>query len=136
MREIRAFYNTNVLIAFLFKEEDRFPKAYRALEEHGVKALSIISIHENHSYSIRYSVENKFMEIKRLLEKLFNVISLNQDACIIASRLRFSSNLPEVDSLIFASVIASRYDVFYTFDRDFEALNGDVIGGVKVVFLK
>ncbi|MHC1628554.1 MAG: type II toxin-antitoxin system VapC family toxin [Candidatus Nezhaarchaeales archaeon] len=136
MREIRAFYDTNVLIAFLFREEDRFLKAYRVLEEHGAKGLSIISIHEIHMYSIRYSVEDKFMEIKRLLEGFFNIIGLNQDTCIIASRLRSSFNLPEVNSLIFASAIASRYDVFYTFDRDFEPLNGDVIEGVKVVFLK
>lgn len=86
-------------------------------------------------YSIRYGVESKFIEVKRMLEELFNIIDLSQDACIIASRLRYSFNLPEVDSLVLASAIASKYDVFYTFDGDFKVLNGRVIEGVKVMFL-
>ncbi len=70
MREGRGFYDTNVLIAYLFKEENRFDVAKDILRKHTTRALSIISIHEIHVYSIKFGVENKFLEAKTLLHKL------------------------------------------------------------------
>ncbi|MCE4599765.1 MAG: PIN domain-containing protein [Desulfurococcales archaeon] len=48
MRGSRAFYDTNVLIAYMFRERGRTEIARRVLREYVVKAVSIISIHETH----------------------------------------------------------------------------------------
>ena len=56
MRDSSGFYDTNVLVAYLFREEGRFDRAREVLRRHVVKALSIISIHELHMYSVRFNV--------------------------------------------------------------------------------
>ena len=135
MKSGSALYDTNVLIAYLFREEDRFNIAKRALESHIVRAISIISIHEIHLYSIKFNVEAKFLQIKELLAKLFTIAPLNQEACIKASTLRTLYKLPEVDSLILATAICNRYNHFYTFDKDFRELNNKNIEGTTVHWL-
>jgi len=55
-----------VLIAYLFKEENRFDDAKDVLKKHTTRALSIISIHEIHVYSIKFGVENKFLKVKNI----------------------------------------------------------------------
>ncbi|MCE4599062.1 MAG: PIN domain-containing protein [Desulfurococcales archaeon] len=75
------------------------------LREYIVKAVSIISIHEIHMYSIRYNVEDRFIGIKELLHKLFKVEPITQDVCMKASRIRIEYGLPEVDALILATAI-------------------------------
>ncbi|MCD6095346.1 MAG: PIN domain-containing protein [Thermoprotei archaeon] len=135
MSDNKAFYDTNILIAFLFREEERFNVAKRVLESHVVRAMSIISLHEIHLYSIRFDVEAKFFKIKKSLLKLFTIVPLNQEVCIKASALRISYRLPEVDSLIFATAVCNGYSHFYTFDRDFRELNGKRIERTVVHWL-
>ena len=132
----RAFYDTNVLIAYLFREENRFETAKRVLKKHALKALSIISIHEIHMYSIKFGVENRFMEIKEPLHSLFKIIPLSQDICIKASHIRRNYKLPEIDALILASAIHEKYKHFYTFDKDFEKLDNNRIMETIIHYLK
>jgi len=132
----RAFYDTNVLIAYLFREENRFETAKRVLKKHALKALSIISIHEIHMYSIKFGVENRFMEIKEPLHSLFKIIPLSQDICINASHIRRNYKLPEIDALILASAVYEKYKHFYTFDKDFEKLNNNRIMETIIHYLK
>ena len=132
----RAFYDTNVLIAYLFREENRFETAKRVLKKHSLKALSIISIHEIHMYSIKFGVENRFMEIKEPLHSLFKIIPLSQDICIKASHIRRNYKLPEIDALILASAVHEKYKHFYTFDKDFEKLNNNRIMETIIHYLK
>jgi len=132
----RAFYDTNVLIAYLFREENRFETAKRVLKKHALKALSIISIHEIHMYSIKFGVENRFMEIKEPLHSLFKIIPLSQDICIKASHIRRNYKLPEIDALILASAVYEKYKHFYTFDKDFEKLNNNRIMETIIHYLK
>ena len=134
-KEGRGFYDTNVLVAYLFREEDRFGVAKEVLEKHVVKALSIISLHEIHMYSIRFGVEDKFIEVKESLHKLFRVEPLSQDVCVKASHLRKSYGVPEVDSLILATAVFLEYNYFYTFDDDFKELNNKVIEKTMVRYL-
>ncbi len=68
-----AFYDTNLLIAYLLKEEDRFEAAKQALKRHALKAISIITIHEIHMYSVRLGVEERFAKSKEMLHKLFKI---------------------------------------------------------------
>ena len=132
----RAFYDTNVLIAYLFREENRFETAKRVLKKHALKALSIISIHEIHMYSIKFGVENRFMEIKEPLHSLFKIIPLSQDICIKASHIRRNYKLPEIDALILASAVHEKYKHFYTFDKDFEKLDNNRIMETIIHYLK
>lgn len=131
-----TFYDSNVLIAYLFQEENRFDTARHVLKKHSTKAISIISIHEIHMYSVRFGVEEKFIDIKKSLHKLFKVIPLTQDTCVKASRLRRTYGLPEVDALILATAVTGGYPHFYTFDKDFEGLNGKEVEGTLVHFLR
>gem|GEM_PF-3718813 len=101
-----TFYDSNVLIAYLFQEEGRFNTAAHVLKKHSTKAMSVISMHEIHMYSMRFGVERKFINVKKSLHKLFKVIPLTQDACLKASRLRRTYGLPEVDALILATAVA------------------------------
>lgn len=136
VEDSRAFYDTNVLIAYLFREKNRFETAKRVLKKHALKALSIISIHEIHMYSIKFGVENKFMEIKEPLHSLFKIIPLSQDICIKASHIRRNYKLPEIDALILASAVHERYKHFYTFDKDFEKLDNNRIIETIIHYLK
>jgi len=136
VKDNRGFYDSNILIAYLFKEEDKFNIAKEVLEKHFIKALSIISIHEIHMYSVRFNVEDKFMKIKETLHKLFKIIPINQDICVKASHLRKEYKLPEVDSLILATAIHHKYKHFYSFDKDFEKINNKIIEGVRIHYLK
>ncbi len=132
----RAFYDTNILIAYLFKEENRFETAGEVLKKHALKALSIISMHEIHMCSIKFGVEDKFIEIKKLLHSLFKIVPLHQDTCLKASYIRGDYKLPEVDALVLASAVHEKYKHFYTFDKDFEKLDNRVIGETKIHYLK
>jgi len=131
----RAFYDTNVLIAYLFREACRFEVAEKLLKKHASKAISIISIHEIHMYSIKFNVESKFIKIKKLLQDLFKIIPLTQEICIKASHIRRDHNIPEVDALILASAVHSAYNHFYTFDKDFEKLDNKRIGRTIIHYM-
>ena len=132
----KAFYDTSILIAYLFKESSRFDVAKQVLKEHLVKAISIISIHEIHMYSVKYGVEDRFISIKRLLSKLFKVVPITQEVCIRASHIRRKYRLPEIDALILASAVTEGYRHFFTFDKDFEALNNKVIEKTTIHYLR
>ena len=132
----RAFYDTNVLVAYLFGEEGRFETAQRVLREHALKAISVIAVHEIHMYSVKFNVEDKFIKAKELLHKLFKIVPLNQDICLKASYIRREYRLPEVDSLILASAVHERYKHFYTFDGDFEELNGKAVEETMIHYLR
>lgn len=135
-KDNRAFYDSNVLIAYLFREEGRFETTKRILREHLSKAISIISIHEIHMYSIKFGVEDGFIKIKESLHNLFKIISLNQDICIKASHIRWKYKLPEIDALILATAVYGKYTHFYTFDEDFKELNDKRIEETTVHYLK
>lgn len=136
VKDDKAFYDTNVLLAYLFREENRFETARRVLKRHALKAISIISIHEIHMYSIKFNVEDKFIDVKELLHSLFKITPLHQDICIKASHIRRKYGIPEVDALILASAVYERYKHFYTFDKDFVELDNKIIGETRVHYLK
>ncbi len=131
-----TFYDSNILIAYLFGEEGRFDVARQVLKKHSLKAISIISMHEIHMYSIRFGVEERFIGVKKALHKLFKVVPLTQGICINASHLRRTYGLPEVDALILATAVTEGYPHFYTFDRDFEGLDDKKVEGTLVHFLQ
>jgi len=131
-----AFYDSNVLIAYLFLEQNRFDVARQVLKKHLTKAMSIISIHEIHAYSMRLGVEERFTNIKKSLHKLFKIIPLTQSMCVKASHLRRIYGLPEVDALILATAVIEGYPHFYTFDKDFEDLDGKKVEETLVHFLR
>ena len=106
-----------------------FNIAWQVLRKHALKALSIISIHEIHMYSIRFNVENKFIKVKESLHKLFKIVPLNQNICLTASHIRRNHKLPEIDSLILATAVHEKY-------IDFEKLNNKVVGETAVHYLK
>ena len=135
MKEDGGFYDTNVLIAYLFKEEEKFSIAKIVLEKHTVRAISIISIHEIHWFSTKFGIEEKFVELKKFLHKLFIVEPLEQSVCTLASHLRKNYNLPEIDSLILATAIHFEYEHFYTFGSDFKELNNKTIKRTQIHYL-
>ena len=104
-----AFYDTNVLIAYLFREEGRFSAAESVLRKHYLRAISVISIHEIHMYSVRYGVEDRFAKVKELIHKLLKIIPINQDICLKATHIRRKHDLPEVDALILATAVHEKY---------------------------
>ncbi len=120
-------YDSNVIAAYLFEEEGRHKGACRVLSRHHSRAISVISIHEIHTLSLRNGVEERFLKIKENLIRLFDVLELTQGICLRASRLRMEFGIPEVDSLILATAVEERFRNFYTFDRDFKDLDGERI---------
>ncbi len=120
-------YDSNVIAAYLFEEEGRHKGARRVLSRHHSRAISVISIHEIHTLSLRNGVEERFLRIKEDLNRLFDVLELTQGICLRASRLRMEFGIPEVDSLILATAVEERFRNFYTFDRDFKDLDGERI---------
>ena len=102
---VEAFYDSNVLIAYLFEEEGRFEVARRILKNHKLRATSIIAIHEIHMYSLKYNTEKKFLQMKDILGRIFKIMPLTQEVCVRASYLRIEYGLPEVDSLILATAV-------------------------------
>ena len=130
-----AFYDTSVLTAFLFGEEDRFEIFREVLEKHVTRAISIISIHEIHACCLKFGVEERFAGLKEILHKLFKIVLLDQGACIEASYMRKVHELPEIDSLMLATAVRGGYGHFYTFDRDFEKLNGNKLGATVIHYL-
>ena len=56
-----TFYDSNILTAYLFNVEGRSDAARHVLKKHSLKAISIISMHEIHMYSIRFGVEERFI---------------------------------------------------------------------------
>lgn len=135
MRGKESFYDTNVLAAYLFREEGRYKRAYEVMAKHRRRAISIISIHEIHVLSIRLGVSDRFLRIKDDLDRLFDVIGLSQGTCIRASNLRVNFKMPEVDSLILSTAVENGYRNFYTFDADFEELNGEKVGETTIHYL-
>jgi len=133
---VEAFYDSNVLIAYLFEEEGKFEVAHRILKKYKLRAISVIAIHEIHMYSLKYNTENKFLQIKDILDRIFKIMPLTQEACIRASYLRIEYNLPEVDSLILATAVKAKYRNFYTFDKDFEQLDGKEIEETTIHYIK
>jgi len=133
---VEAFYDSNVLIAYLFGEEERFEVARKILEKHKSRATSIMAIHEIHVYSLKYGAEKKFLEIKEALNRIFKVMPLTQEVCIRASYLRMEYGLPEVDSLILATAVEAKCKDFYTFDKDFERLDERTIEETIVHYIK
>ena len=136
MSVVEAFYDSNVLIAYLFREEERFEVARKILGEHKLRVISIITFHEIHIYSIKHSTEKKFLKIKEALNRIFKVMPLTQGVCIRASYLRIEYGLPEVDSLILATAVEAKCKNFYTFDRDFEQLDKEMIEETIVHYIK
>ncbi len=128
------FYDTNVLAAYLFKEENRFEAAKEALTRKGARGISVITVHEIHHLSLKFGVEKRFAEIKGTLDSLFRVIPLDQRACLRASEFR-KLGLPEVDALIFATAVTNGFNEFYTFDGDFEDLDGRRMSETVVRYL-
>ncbi len=136
MKGETGFYDTNVLAAYLFREEGRVHIAKQVIMNHIVKGISIITIHELCTLSIRFNLEDRFNSIKEQLEKIFKIVSLDQESCLIASHLRKEYELPEIDSLILASAIRNKYRHFYTFDRDFEKLDEITIDQTTIHYLR
>ncbi len=135
MTDKGSFYDTNVIAAYLFKEEGRYERAYEVLRKYGRRAISIISIHEIHVLSIRSGVDDKFLSIKGDLDRLFDVIGLTQGTCMRASDLRVDLRIPEVDSLILATAVENGYRDFYTFDGDFRDLDEKNVGVTRIHYL-
>ena len=131
-----GFYDTNVLLAYLFREEGRFRATESALRKHHLRAISVISIHEIHMYSVRYGVEDRFTKVKELMHRLFKIIPINQDVCVKASYVRRGHKLPEIDALILATAVHEKYPHFYTFDKDFEKLNNKKIEETTIHYMK
>jgi len=131
-----AFYDTNVLVAFLFREEGGFETASKALKKHAARAISVISIHEIHAYCLKFSVEDRFTKLKNMLHKLFKITPLDQNACIKASHIRKTHKLPEVDALILATAVHGGFNHFYTFDRDYAELDGSKLEATVIHYLE
>jgi len=122
-RKGKALYDSNILIAYLFREERRFDIAKEVLAKHSNRYMSIISIHEIGYYSRKMGTEVKFVEIKPKLSQLIKPLQIDQETCMHAINLRSLEKLPEIDSLIAATAIRYNIDYFYTFDQDFTQLN-------------
>ena len=131
----KAFYDSNVLIAYLFREERRFDIAKEVLAKHSNRYMSIISIHEIGYYSRKMGTEVKFMEIKPKLSELIKPLQIDQETCIRAITLRSLEKLPEIDSLIAATAIRYNIDYFYTFDEDFTHLNNRKMQNTLIIKL-
>ncbi len=131
----RCFYDTNVLAAYMLAEEDRLEKAEKAIRSCGERGVSILAIHELAYIVLRRRLEEKLGEALLLVERVFRVHELSREAALLAARLRVEHGLPEVDALVVATAVVEGYEVFYTFDRDFEKLNDVVLDGTRVVYL-
>ena len=131
----KALYNSNVLIAYLFREEHRFDVAKEVLAMHSDRYMSIISVHEIGYYSKKMGTENKFMEIKPKLIQLIKPLQIDEEICMQAINLRSLEKLPEIDSLIAATAIRYNVDYFYTFDEDFTRLNNTKIRNTTIIKL-
>ena len=129
-----CFYDTNVLAAFMLSEEGRLEAARMVLRKCSVRGISILSIHELLVVAERRSAGNRFAEAKQLVEKAFGVHGVSQEVAIRAAMLRLEHGLPEVDAIILASAVVNGYKEFYSFDADFQRLNGRVIDSTKVVY--
>jgi len=57
-RKDKALYDSNVLIAYLFREERRFDIAREVLAKHPDRYMSIISVHEIGYYSRKMGTES------------------------------------------------------------------------------
>lgn len=131
----KAFYDTNVLIAFLFKEQDRFEESREILAKHMSRASSIIALHEIYYYALKLGVVDKFLAIKSRLGELVKTEGITEDICYAASELRMKYKLPEIDSLILSTAISLHYPIFYTYDADFMKINGKRINNTLIKHL-
>ncbi len=129
----KAFYDSSILIAYLFAEEDRFHEAKKVLAKHKDRYISIISIHELGYYSRKMNVEERFLKLKPKIYQLTKTISLSQEVCIKAVQLRSIYKLPEIDALIAATAIHHNMDYFYTFDEDFTDMKGRIIQNTRII---
>lgn len=132
-RRDKAFYDSNILIAYLFAEEDRFDIAKEALAKHQERYTSIISIHELGYYSTKMNVEERFFRIKPKIYQLVKPLSLDQEVCLRAIQLRSTYKLPEIDALIAATAIHHNINYFYTFDEDFRNIQNKKIQNTKII---
>ncbi len=131
----RCFYDTNVLAAYMLAEEGRLEKAEEAIRSCGERGVSVLTLHELAYIALRRGLGEKLGEALLLVEGVFRVHGLSRDAALLAARLRVEHSLPEVDALIMATAVVEGYEVFYTFDSDFEKLNGKVLSGTMVSYL-
>ena len=134
-RKGKALYDSNILIAYLFREERRCDIAKEVLAEHSNRYMSIISIHEIGYYSRKMGTEIKFMEIKPKLSQLIEPLQIDQETCMHAINLRSLNKLPEIDSLIAATAIRYNIDYFYTFDQDFTQFNNRRLRNTMIIKL-
>jgi len=130
-----CFYDTDVVAAFMLGEEGRFDVAKRVLRRCSIRGVSVLSIHELLVVAERRGVGDRFAEAKQLVERAFRVHGVSQEVAIRAAMLRLEHSLPEIDAIILASAVVNGYEEFYSFDTDFQELNGRVIGSTKVVYL-
>jgi len=135
LRNASAFFDTNVVAAYVFEESNRLEIAYKVIKSFAVRGISIVSIHELYNIALRLGVASRFSEAKRLIEKAFRVHPLSQEICLKAAELRHSYKLPEVDALILATAILNNYTKFYTFDDDFRPLHGTTIQNTEIYYL-
>jgi len=103
----KALCDSNILIAHLFSEEERFDEAKEVLAKRSLRYISIISIHEIGYYAKRMEVEEEFIKIKPKLHKFIKPLEIDQETCIQATTLRTMEKLPEVDALIAATAYAT-----------------------------
>ena len=92
----KALYDSNVLIAYLFREEHRFDIAKEALAMHSDRYMPMISIHEIGYYSRKMGTENKFMEIKTKLSQPIKPLQIDQETCMHAINLRTLEKAPRI----------------------------------------
>ncbi len=134
--ELSCFYDTNVLAAYMLAEEGRLGRAEEAIRSCSERGVSVVTLHELAYIAFKRGLGEKLEEALLLVESVFRVHGLSRDAAILAARLRVEHRLPEVDALIAATAVAEGYSVFYTFDSDFERLDGRLIGGTtRIVYL-
>ena len=131
-----CFYDTNVLAAFMLRERGRFETARRVLRACSVRGVSVLSIHELYVVAARRGVAERFTEAKQLIERAFKLHGITQEVSIKAGEIRLRYGIPEVDSIILATAVESGYSVFYTFDADFQKLNGETVETTRIAFLK
>ncbi len=134
-RRNACFYDTNVIAAYMLSEEERVETAEEVLEACSERGLSVITIHELVYLAIRRGLGDRLSEALMLVQSAFKIHGLGEREAIRAAGIRAEHRLPEVDSLILATAVENGYQVFYTFDSDFERLNGLRVRGTRVVHL-
>ena len=131
----KVLYDSNILIAYLFAEKERFDKAKKVLRKYSNRFISMLSIHEISYYSKKMSIEERFIDIKPKLNQLVKPLAIDQEVCLQASHLRVAYGLPEIDALIAATAVRYDMNYFYTFDEDFGQLHNKKIQNTRIIKL-